>query len=815
MGNTATLLLSSPSCSILVFILIGLIIPQVLLCEGDDNVHYTECRHSFNCGTVSNITYPFWGGSRPQFCGLPAFRVECYEDKFPIFEYQEQKYRVLKIDQHLRTMTITRIDLMEGTCLHEFRTTSIMDSTLFHMTPVVKSLNIFYGCLDTMKNISNEFKCFYDVVRKSAFFIDDIFLDRGLCPVLWSALNDVGRRDISLQEALNQGFDVQYSDHPECPTCTSHGFCGSNTSSSSSSFTCYCRDKPHPRTCNDPVQMNLQSFICGAWCCRLALLVIFTSLVYQALSEDKQNEACLPRNCTNGPNISYPFWISGEQESYCGYPNFEITCKEDYPVLNFSDSEFIIKDIFYANHSFLLVNALEYQDCSCGAPPHNISLERTPFNLMDCASNYTHYSFALFFEEAFQETDLYSAVSTCDSAVSVPVDVNANISGVLLMIGGFYIYRSRQRKKYGQSSFALRSISSNYSSRTDFEMGLHGLPIFDYEELKKATNDFDPAAELGDGGFGTVFKGKLRDGRVVAVKRLYESNYKRVEQFMNEVEILTRLRHPNLVSLYGCTSRQSRRLLLVYEYVPNGTVADHIHGDLAKPGLPSWSTRLNIAIETANALVYLHASDVIHRDVKTNNILLDENFSVKVADFGLSRLFPWNATHVSTVPQGTPGYIDPEYHQCYQLTEKSDVYSFGVVLMELISSLPAVDITRHCHEINLSALTINKIQSHAMHELVDQNLGFDTDYRTGEMITAVAELGFQCLEQGHEMRPSMEEVLKTLKEIQNRGDNMEKSDQPDNISDDAVLLKNNPLTSSPVSVTAKWVSNDSTPNASG
>ncbi|KAL3748818.1 hypothetical protein ACJRO7_009972 [Eucalyptus globulus] len=635
--------------------------------------------------------------------------------------------------------------------------------------------------------------------------------------------------------------------------------------------------------------MNLQSFICRASCCRMALVVILASLVCQALSEDKQYEACAPRKCGYGPDI--------------------------IPILTFSDSEFIIKDIFYANHLFLLVNALEYQE-SCGALPCNISLERTPFNLsstnanfffyynctsqpadytylVSCASNSTHGSFAFLPVEALHSTENYSFISSCDSPISAPVDVNADFyslismnyskvmkmgfllswtaincsdceesegrcgfkndsfvcfcqdgphsqtcndvsrknkigrkvgiglgsaaGGALLMIVGVYIYRSRQRKKYGQSSFALRSTSSNYSSRTDFEKGsvYHGLPIFDYNDLKEATNDFDPAAELGDGGFGTVFKAKLRDGRVVAVKRLYESNYKTVEQFVNEVEILTRLHHPNLVSLYGCTSRQSRRLLLVYEYVPNGTVADHIHGDLAKSGLPLWSTRLKIAIETANALVYLHASDVIHRDVKTNNILLDENFTVKVADFGLSRLFPLNATHVSTAPQGTPGYVDPEYHQCYQLTEKSDVYSFGVVLMELISSLPAIDIMRHRHEINLSALAINKIQSHALHELVDQNLGFDTDYRTKEMITAVAELGFRCLEEGHDMRPSMEEVLDTLKEIQNRGDNMEKSDQTDNISDDAVLLKNNPLTFSLVSVAAKWVSNDSTPNASG
>ncbi|KAI6683444.1 hypothetical protein NL676_029357 [Syzygium grande] len=201
--------------------------------------------------------------------------------------------------------------------------------------------------------------------------------------------------------------------------------------------------------------MNLQSFMCGAHCRQSVLVFVFTNLVYQALSDGTQYEACVPRNCGYGPNISYPFWISGVQESYCGYPNFEITCIEMYPFLNFSDSEFIIKDIFYANHSFLLVNALVYQD-SCGAPPRNISLERTPFNLcsanadfffyynctskptgftypVDCANDYTHNSFALFPDKAFQEMDLYSAISSCDSPVSVPVDVNANITSLASM----------------------------------------------------------------------------------------------------------------------------------------------------------------------------------------------------------------------------------------------------------------------------------------------------------------------------------------------------------------------------------------------
>ncbi|XP_043700156.1 LEAF RUST 10 DISEASE-RESISTANCE LOCUS RECEPTOR-LIKE PROTEIN KINASE-like 1.2 [Telopea speciosissima] len=346
---------------------------------------------------------------------------------------------------------------------------------------------------------------------------------------------------------------------------------------------------------------------------------------------------------------------------------------------------------------------------------------------------------------------------------------------------------------------------SNY-----FEFGVH---VFTYNELEEATNNFNSNKELGDGGFGTVYHGKLRDGREVAVKRLYENNFKRVEQFMNEVQILTRLRHQSLVTLYGCTSRHCRELLLVYEFIPNGTVADHLHGDKTDTRSLTWPIRMSIAIETATALSYLHASDIIHRDVKTNNILLDNNFRVKVADFGLSRLFPTNVTHVSTAPQGTPGYVDPEYHQCYQLTDKSDVYSFGVVLIELISSMPAVDINRHRHEINLSNLAINKIQNKALPELVDPCLGFDSDYIVQRMITSVAELAFRCLQLEKEMRPTMDEVLENLKQIENEDYNMEKAEGV-NQTDSIGLLKTTIPPFSPDSVTNKWVSQSTTPNTS-
>ncbi|XP_027770089.1 LEAF RUST 10 DISEASE-RESISTANCE LOCUS RECEPTOR-LIKE PROTEIN KINASE-like 1.4 isoform X2 [Solanum pennellii] len=354
------------------------------------------------------------------------------------------------------------------------------------------------------------------------------------------------------------------------------------------------------------------------------------------------------------------------------------------------------------------------------------------------------------------------------------------------------------------STTFTRSIPSYPSSKSEADYGrgssYFGAHVFSFAELEEATNNFDPSKELGDGGFGVVYYGKLHDGRVVAVKRLYENNFKRVEQFMNEVEILTQLRHKNLVTLYGCTSKRSRDLLLVYEYIPNGTVADHLHGKRAKSGLLSWPVRMNIAIETAEALAYLHSSIIIHRDVKTNNILLDNDFHVKVADFGLSRLFPTNVTHVSTAPQGTPGYVDPEYYQCYQLTEKSDVYSFGVVLVELISSLEAVDTNRHRHDINLSNMAVNKIQGHSIHELVDPTLGFSTNSSVRRMTTLVAELAFRCLQQERDLRPSMQEVLETLRGIQNGESKAHNAEVLDIVVDDVGLLKDS--LSSPESVAA-------------
>ncbi|XP_061353255.1 LEAF RUST 10 DISEASE-RESISTANCE LOCUS RECEPTOR-LIKE PROTEIN KINASE-like 1.1 isoform X2 [Gastrolobium bilobum] len=299
----------------------------------------------------------------------------------------------------------------------------------------------------------------------------------------------------------------------------------------------------------------------------------------------------------------------------------------------------------------------------------------------------------------------------------------------------------------------------------------HRSEIFKYSELEEATNNFDPSRILGRGGYGTVYFGILKDKRPVAIKRLHKDRFKilrlhdeklegeRLRKFMNEVAMLTCLRQKNLVQLYGCTSPQSQELLLVQEFIPNGTVARHLHG---KDTLP-WSTRLNIAIQTASALAYLHASNIIHRDVKTSNILLDRSLNAKVADFGLSRLVPHDVTHITTDIAGTTGYIDPEYIEHCHLSDKSDVYSFGVILFELISSLPAFD--DGDKQPYLSDFAMDKIFCGQLHMLVDPNLGFQSDKWVSETINAVAELAFSCLQRQRDMRPSMDEVLNTLQNI--------------------------------------------------
>ncbi|KAH1114975.1 hypothetical protein J1N35_008353 [Gossypium stocksii] len=284
--------------------------------------------------------------------------------------------------------------------------------------------------------------------------------------------------------------------------------------------------------------------------------------------------------------------------------------------------------------------------------------------------------------------------------------------------------------------------------------------IFTLEELKKATNNYHESRILGRGGQGTVYKGLLPDGRSVAIKRSLIGNQSQVQPFVNEVIVLSQINHRNVVKLLGCCL-ETQVPLLVYEHVRNGTLFDYLH-NATHTSIISWEARLKIAIEAAEALSYLHSAaspPIIHRDVKLTNILLDENYNAKVSDFGASRLVPSNKEQVTTLVQGTLGYLDPEYFHSSQLTEKSDVYSFGVVLIELLTGLKAISFERPEHERNLSLYFVSVMKKGRLLDIVDGRVLNDKNI---EQLKEVATLAGRCVRLKGEERPTMKEVVSEL-----------------------------------------------------
>ncbi|GAB2279696.1 hypothetical protein Dimus_014338 [Dionaea muscipula] len=299
--------------------------------------------------------------------------------------------------------------------------------------------------------------------------------------------------------------------------------------------------------------------------------------------------------------------------------------------------------------------------------------------------------------------------------------------------------------------------------------GSSNIPIYPYREIERATNGFSEKQQLGTGAYGTVYAGILHNDVCVAIKKIKYRDTESTGQVMNEIKLLSSVSHPNLVRLLGCCVENGEQIL-VYEYMHNGTLAQHLQKERGN-GLP-WTIRVTVAAETAKAIAYLHSSmnpPIYHRDIKSSNILLDDNYHSKVADFGLSRLGMMETSHISTAPQGTPGYVDPEYHQNFHLSDKSDVYSFGVVLVEMITSLKVVDFSRPHSEVNLAALAIDRIGKGLVDEIIDPFLEPNRDAWTLSSIHKVAELAFRCLAYHGDMRPSMMEVADELEEIRHSG----------------------------------------------
>ncbi|KAJ4952308.1 hypothetical protein NE237_029140 [Protea cynaroides] len=281
-------------------------------------------------------------------------------------------------------------------------------------------------------------------------------------------------------------------------------------------------------------------------------------------------------------------------------------------------------------------------------------------------------------------------------------------------------------------------------------------------QVVRATQNFSPSLKIGEGGFGTVYKAELQDGQIVALKRAKKENFGNSQtEFSSEVELLAKIEHRNLVRLLGCVDRGNERIIIT-EYVPNGTLREHLDGRRGK--ILDFNQRLEISIDVAHALTYLHVyaeKQIIHRDVKSSNILLTDSYRAKVADFGFARLGPMDMdqTHISTKVKGTAGYLDPDYLMTYQLTPKSDVFSFGILLLEILTGRRPMEFKGPGHERVTIRWAFKKYEEGNVVELVDPLM---KEVVPVEILVKMFSLAFQCAAPTRSDRPDMKEVGEQL-----------------------------------------------------
>ncbi|GKC92101.1 kinase-like domain, phloem protein 2-like protein [Tanacetum coccineum] len=324
------------------------------------------------------------------------------------------------------------------------------------------------------------------------------------------------------------------------------------------------------------------------------------------------------------------------------------------------------------------------------------------------------------------------------------------------------------------------------------------LQIIPFEEITKATNTFHDENCLGRGGFGNVYKGELtrfKERGMLAFKKLDRIHGQGETEFYKEIEMLSRYKDENIITLLGCCM-EGKELILVYEYASNGS----LDACLDSPHL-TWTLRLKISVQAAKGLRYLHDPNkshvrVIHRDIKSANILLDDKWNAKVADFGLSKISPENENNV-TYATGTPGYTDPQYHKTYMLTEKSDVYSFGVTLYEVLCGRLCYDITGNNKLLVFVPKWMKSYEQNKLEEIVFKEL--DIKQIDVSSLKLFSDIAYKCLNESPEERPTMAEVVSQLEvalQAQERYDVILRTSLPEEYAEIVGVLVSHPAYSS-------------------
>ncbi|XP_021644324.1 cold-responsive protein kinase 1 isoform X2 [Hevea brasiliensis] len=311
--------------------------------------------------------------------------------------------------------------------------------------------------------------------------------------------------------------------------------------------------------------------------------------------------------------------------------------------------------------------------------------------------------------------------------------------------------------------FLFGRSSAKNSFEVDEVAGIHDVKLYTYKELRNATDYFSPVNKIGEGGFGLVYKGKLKGGKIAAIKVLSTESRQGVKEFLTEINVISKIEHENLVKLYGCCVEGNHRIL-VYNYLESNSLAQnllgggHSHSNIQF----SWRARSKICIGVARGLAFLHEDlrpHIVHRDIKASNILLDKDLTPKISDFGLAKLIPPNMTHVSTRVAGTIGYLAPEYAIRGQLTRKADIYSFGVLLVEIVSGRCNTNTRLPIDEQYLLERTWELYERKELVGLVDTSLDGDFD---AEEACRFLKIGLLCTQDGPKLRPSMSTVVKLL-----------------------------------------------------